>query len=261
MAVITPRTACGFDLGIALGSGSCGTVYLAAKMNGYGYVYAAVKVAPKKAMASLKREASALKQLSHPSIIPFIAFAETEDQAALAIKYCVDGDLLQLLNAHRGICEPLAARLFVQICDALLAAHAAGWAHRDVKPENILLEGERAYLADWGLAFYSPPDGTVLLTIGKAGSKNYAAPEAYANTPVNSFLLDSWSFGATLFVTCSATLPFNNDTDHHCTGPLVLPKMFSSSLCELLMGCLAPASSRWTMMQIRKCAWFARLCK
>lgn len=81
-----------------------------------------------------------------------------------------------------------------QLATVLSAIHARGVVHRDIKPDNILLQGGAVRLADFGLARGS---GSLLLTVGGAGTPGYMAPEQRDGTPTKQS--DVYSLGATLF--------------------------------------------------------------
>lgn len=254
---ISRSSACGFRLSAVLGSGATGTVYLGVR-DSNNCATAAVKVVdklklPVASRSVLAQEAVAMKALSHPSILPMISYTETDTHIAFATKYCADGDLLDLLNQKRGVPERQAAAIFEKLTAGLTHAHTAGWAHRDIKPENVLLDQGETYLADWGSAVKAKRGQHC---IGFAGTDGYAAPEIRDARSYCPFAADVWSLGATLYVACAAGFPFSHDEERHCRGPLAVPSHFSAELQELLRGCLAPVGQRWSLEQVRNCAWF-----
>src|SRR5215467_6977662 len=100
------------------------------------------------------REAQAISKLSHPNILPLIEFGEENQTLYLVMPLAREGTLRDLLRQHRG---PLsldeAVPMFVQLCDAVQYAHEEGIIHRDIKPQNVLLQ-RRAHvlLTDFGIA-------------------------------------------------------------------------------------------------------------
>ena len=107
------------------------------------------------------REAQAISRLSHPHILPLIEFGEDhtpfgENHALLYLVMPLvrEGTLRDLLKQHSG---PLpldeALPMFVQLCDAVQYAHDEGFIHRDIKPQNVLLQRRtHVLLADFGIA-------------------------------------------------------------------------------------------------------------
>ena len=150
----------GFRIERKLGAGGMGTFYLATDPTLRRRV-ALKLVSPQLAADArlrtrLLREAAAAARLEHPALVPVYQAGEADGQVFLAMRY-VDGGTLAERLATGGLLEPAQALvLLAPVADALDAAHAAGLVHRDVKPGNILLEGDRAFLADFGLARAGP---------------------------------------------------------------------------------------------------------
>ena len=123
--------------------------------------------------ARLGREAEAMAQLSHRNVCQVYDIGTEGDEVWVAIELVEGGSLRQWLTS-----APSAAAIIdatAQICDGLHAAHAVGMCHRDVKPDNILIErGGRAVLTDFGLA--RPIDVAGKSTV-VAGTIAYMAPE------------------------------------------------------------------------------------
>jgi serine/threonine protein kinase len=95
------------------------------------------------------RESRLAARLDHPAVVPVYDAREEEGELIVAMRLVEGGDLKKRLATGPLPAEE-AVPLLGQVAGALDAAHAAGVVHRDVKPHNILLEGERAYLTDFG---------------------------------------------------------------------------------------------------------------
>lgn len=208
-----------------LGRGGMGIVYLAHEVHLDRLV--AIKLLPP-AMAAepllrerFLREARLAARLSHPNIIPIHAVAEEGGFVFYVMAY-VDGETLAHRIMTRG---PLvgsdAVRVFREVSWALAHAHAHGLVHRDVKPDNILLEhgSGRALVADFGIAA-AVGDAS---SQGVAGTPEFMSPEQASGGPVDA-RSDIYSLGATAFYACSGRLPFEGSTAmevvaQHATRP------------------------------------------
>src|SRR5918912_2900342 len=89
--------------------------------------------------------------IDHPNVIPVHAAGEEDGRLYLVMRYVGGTDLHRELRARGRLSVGRAAGVVAQVAAGLDAAHAAGLVHRDVKPANVLLAGEHAYLSDFGL--------------------------------------------------------------------------------------------------------------
>src|SRR6266571_4206538 len=132
------------------------------------------------------REAETAARLSHPHIVPIHSVGESPDGLVYFVMAYVDGESLGAKLKRRGRLPPDEARRIMQeTADALGAAHAFGIIHRDVKPDNILLEGSRGrvVVTDFGIAkaLSSTTGGATLTATGVAiGTPHYMSPEQAA---------------------------------------------------------------------------------
>jgi eukaryotic-like serine/threonine-protein kinase len=147
-----------YSLQRELGRGGMGIVYLAHEVRLDRPV--ALKLLPSAyaAQPSLKerflQEARTAGKLSHPNIVPIYAVDEVDDFVFFAMAF-VEGESLGQRVRERGpLRPPEAARILREVAWALGYAHAQGVVHRDIKPDNILLEaaGGRALVTDFGIA-------------------------------------------------------------------------------------------------------------
>src|SRR5256712_5668449 len=121
------------------------------------------------------REAETAARLSHPHIVPIHSVGESPDGLVYFVMAFVDGESLGAKLKRRGRLPPEEARRIMQeTADALGAAHAFGIIHRDVKPDNILLEGSRGrvVVTDFGIAkaLSSTTGGAPINATGAANS-------------------------------------------------------------------------------------------
>ncbi|BAT17967.1 Os12g0603700 [Oryza sativa Japonica Group] len=149
-----------YELGRMLGRGTFAKVYLARAVAGGEAV--AVKVIDKAEVMGtagmaprVLREVAAMRRLRHPHVLRLHEVLATRARIYLVMELATGGDLLSRLAAlpRRRLPESAARRVFVQLVDALSYCHARGVAHRDVKPQNVLLDGDgNLKVSDFGLA-------------------------------------------------------------------------------------------------------------
>ena len=156
------------------------------------------------------REAQTAAQLSHPNIVPVYAAGDDGGVAWLAMAL-VDGETLadRLARAPRASADE-ARRILVETADALAYAHARGVVHRDVKPENVLLDREtgRVLVADFGIARAAEDDTRLTGTGVMLGTPAYMSPEqAMGETEVDG-RTDQYALGVVGYQLLTGTLPF-----------------------------------------------------
>ncbi|MCU0306183.1 MAG: serine/threonine protein kinase [Thermoleophilia bacterium] len=156
-----------------------------------------------------RRECDALVALEHPHVIPVYDAGEHDGRGFLVMRLARGGSLADRLE--RGPMDPAqAAAVLAQVASALDAAHAAGRLHRDVKPGNVLLEGDgHAWLADFGVArrmAATTPTGEGEIV----GTMGYLAPEVIAGaapTPA----ADRYALGVVAFEAVTGRRPFPDE--------------------------------------------------
>jgi len=162
--------------------------------------------------ARFRREASAVAGIRHPSVLALYDFSPPRgEEPGYLVTELIDGpDLRQVIDGRRGHLLPESAMLFgAQIADALGAVHAAGVVHRDVKPDNVLIDrGEvpRVVLTDFGVAHVGGLD-TMTATGAVLGSPAYMSPEQARGDEVGPSS-DVFSLGVVLYQMCTGHLPF-----------------------------------------------------
>ena len=156
-----------------------------------------------------RREARAVAQLTHPNIVTVIDRGEQDGRQFIVFEY-VDGQNLKDLSA-RGPLDPREAiRLALQVAHALSFAHDRGLVHRDVKPQNVLLNDEgQAKVTDFGIARSLDVHG-VTQTGTVLGTSDYIAPEQARGQKVDP-KTDIYSLGAVLYELLTGEVPFSGD--------------------------------------------------
>ena len=163
-------------------------------------------------------ESRAAAALGHPHIVPVFGAGETDGVLYVAMHYVTAGDARSLLSQHGPLPLGYAWRIVAQIASALDAAHAHGVIHRDVRPANILLDGDEAgdraagghaYLSDFGT---SPafPAGQVIAADQAAGMLDYLAPEQIEGCAADG-RTDQYSLACAGFEFLCGTPPFGPD--------------------------------------------------
>jgi serine/threonine protein kinase len=164
------------------------------------------------------REAETAARLSHPHIVPIHSVGESPDGLVYFVMAYVDGESLGAKLKRRGKLPPDEARRIMQeTADALGAAHAFGIIHRDVKPDNILLEGSRGrvVVTDFGIAkaLSSTTGGATLTATGVAiGTPHYMSPEQAAGDREIDGRSDIYSLGVVAYQMLAGELPFQAPT-------------------------------------------------
>ena len=198
-----------------LGSGGMSTVYLARDSTLERWV--AVKVMHREMsdqpdqIERFRREARAVAQLSHPNVVAVIDAGEDGGHPYIVFEY-VDGETLKQRIERVG---PLpvdeATAYAIEIGRGLSAAHARRLVHRDVKPQNVLIDSEgRAKVTDFGIARSLEADG--LTQTGRVlGTTDYVSPEQAMGRGVDA-RTDIYALGVLLYEMLTGEVPFTAET-------------------------------------------------
>jgi eukaryotic-like serine/threonine-protein kinase len=249
-----------YELGREIGRGGMGAVWLGRDtVLGRDVALKRIGLLPGATTPDLQRaerEARLAARLNHPHVVAVFDLVEDAGDNWLVMEY-VEGITLSALIARDGALTPdEAAPLIRQAADALVAAHAAGIVHRDVKPSNMLVTpaGE-VKLSDFGIA-RAEADASLTQTGLVTGSPAYLAPEVASGSSATE-ASDVWSLGATLFHALAGRTPY--DVSNNLMGALYTivheepPRLDDA-------GWLAPAlehtmtrrpEDRWSTEQVR----------
>jgi serine/threonine-protein kinase len=197
------------------------------------------------------REAETSAQLSHPSIVPIYTVEEADNLVFFVMGYVNGATIAQRLR-DRGPMTPDETRsVLTEVADALAYAHARNVVHRDIKPDNVLLDTDtgRAMVTDFGIArAVSEGTDTRLTTTGLAiGTPAYMSPEQCAGDRSVDGRSDIYSLGVVGYQMLSGDLPFvaaNTPAmfvKHLTEQPRPLAERVSvpSDLSSIIMKCLA----------------------
>ncbi|MDT0396951.1 MULTISPECIES: serine/threonine-protein kinase [Streptomyces] len=238
-----------------LGRGSAGTVWLGEGPEGP----VAIKLlredlsSDQELVGRFVQERTALLGLEHPHVVSVRDLVVDGNDLALVMDLVRGTDLRTRLDRERRLAPEAAVAIVADIADGLAAAHAAGVVHRDVKPENVLLDmqgplgpggSHRALLTDFGVAkLIDTPRRTRATKI--IGTPDYLAPEIVEGLPPRASV-DIYALATVLYELLAGFTPFGGGHPgavlrRHVTETVVPLPGIPDELWQLLVQCLAKA--------------------
>src|SRR4051795_12112027 len=204
-----------FRIESVAGRGGMGVVYRAVQLD-LGRPVALKLIASDRAAdpafrERFQRESRLAALIDHPNVVPVHGAGEEDGQLYLVMRYVPGTDLHRLLK-HEGPLPPeRAAAIVAQVASALDAAHAAGLVHRDVKPANVLIAGDHAYLGDFGLTRMLSSEEQLTETGQWLGTTDFSSPEQLQGERVDA-RADIYSLGCVLHAALLGAPPFPRTT-------------------------------------------------
>ncbi|CAN8268700.1 unnamed protein product [Cochlearia groenlandica] len=207
-----------YELGRRLGSGSFAKVHIARSIaNDDDDELVAIKIIEKKKTIEsgmeprILREIEAMRRLRHhPNILKIHEVMATKSKIYIVMDLAQGGELFTKLLRRGKLPEPTARRYFQQLASALRFSHLNGVAHRDVKPQNLLLDKfGNLKVSDFGLSALPEHLQNGLLHTA-CGTPAYTAPEVISRRGYDGAKADAWSCGVILFVLLVGKLPFED---------------------------------------------------
>ena len=251
----------GYRIEKELGGGGMSRVFLAQETRLGRQVV--IKVLPPEMAAGVnverfEREIQLAAPLQHPHVVALLTAGADGDLLYYVMPF-IKGESLRAKLAREGeLPVGEAARILRDVADALAYAHGEGVVHRDIKPDNVLLSGNHALVADFGVAkAVTASSGEVSLTsLGVAlGTPSYMAPEQAAAEPNVDHRADIYAFGALAYEMLTGRPPFTAPTAQQVLAAHVTqaPEPVTAyrttvpaSMAELVMRCLAKKpADRW----------------
>ena len=198
-----------------LGSGGMACVYLANDRKHERQV--ALKVLRPEVAASIGnarflREVRLTARLQHPHILPLFDSGEADGALYYVMPYIRGETLAERLKREGRLPNPEAARILTTVVEAVGAAHRQGVLHRDIKPGNVLLSDQNAFVSDFGVAraIWDAGGGGQLTTAGVSlGTAAYMAPEQATGEAVDH-RADVYSLGVLAYESLAGRLPFES---------------------------------------------------
>ncbi|XP_036032661.1 LOW QUALITY PROTEIN: putative sperm motility kinase W [Onychomys torridus] len=252
-----------FKISTSLGSGGFGEVKLACHLPTHTQV--AVKVLKKKknSLASINTEVEILQSVEHRNIVNYFHVIDTSTKTYLIMEYVSGKDLDMFLRDRNFLKEDEARPIFNQIVSGVHFLHQKRIAHRDIKLENVLIDGAgNVKLCDFGMS-RELAEGQMLEEF--YGTLFYLAQEILARKPYNGLVGDMWSLGVLLYVLVTGQFPYEETTfdamyrvitttkypiPYHLSKPCII-------LIEQLL--MVPNQHRITICQLQERQWLGNI--
>jgi serine/threonine-protein kinase len=205
-----------YEIQSVLGKGGMGIVYKAQDRDLDDVV--AIKTLRSEALSAdptlldrFKQEIRLARKITHPNILRTHDLGETSGLRYLSMEFVKGITLKQMVEQDQLIPTPVALRVAKQICAGLAAAHEVGVIHRDIKPQNIIIEPTGGLkIMDFGIARLTQERG-MTATGTVIGTPDYMSPEQARGLNLD-FRSDIYSTGVVLYELFTGTLPFEGDT-------------------------------------------------
>uniref|UniRef100_A0A8C5E271 non-specific serine/threonine protein kinase n=1 Tax=Gouania willdenowi TaxID=441366 RepID=A0A8C5E271_GOUWI len=226
-------------------------------------------------MVFYEEERQILALNSSPWIPQLLYAFQDKDCAYLAMEYLPGGNLMSLLNRYEDQFDEAMAQFYLsELTEAIHAVHQLGYVHRDVKPENILIDRTgHIKLADFGSAARLTANKTVASSALPVGTQDFLAPEVLAAMNGGSHRTygvecDWWSLGVIAYEMIYGQSPFSESSStktiynilnyQHCLKFPVEPQA-SKQFVDLVQGLLCDAKDRLGFQRLRCQAFFSNV--
>ena len=210
-------------------------------------------------MTRFYKELEIIKIVKHPNIIKLLEIIETNSKLYLISEY-LPYNLLSYIESKKKLSENKARHFFQQLISALNYLHIMGISHRNIKPENILLDKKKTKLkiTGFGVSTFCK-DGSLLNS--PVGNLIYAPPEMILSKKYKGELNDIWDAGIVLYAMVCGYLPFSQDNqdiniNHIIEGFYDIPKEINSDCSEVIKACLeCDPKKRITFNKLKDLKW------
>jgi serine/threonine protein kinase len=253
-----------YKIGRMLGKGAFGKVNLG--MHKLARKLVAIKSMNKqylndeRSKKKVMQEVNIIKRTRHPNVVKLYETFESNKHVLFSMEMCAGGDLLNYVRKRRKLKENVAKVLFKQIIEATGYIHTRNIVHRDIKLDNILLDGKgNVKIGDFGVSRIVK-NGEVMKE--QCGTPAYIAPEILEDKGYTGYGVDIWSAGVVLYSMLYGSVPFkaNNMEELHTMimkGKYTLKEDISDEARDLLKIMLEKSPrKRATVQEILKHDWF-----
>jgi tetratricopeptide (TPR) repeat protein len=193
-----------------------------------------------------KQELILARQVTHKNVIRIFDLGQSDGIKFITMDFVEGQDLHQLLLERGKLAPEQAARIMLQICRALEAAHSEGVIHRDLKPQNVMLDANgRVYVMDFGIARSAYLPG-MTQTGALIGTPEYMSPEQARGEKLTE-RSDIFSLGIILYELLTAKSPYFSDTplatlwkrmQEKATPPVVVDPTLPQALSDIVVKAL-----------------------
>ncbi|XWS71297.1 hypothetical protein CRYUN_Cryun03dG0126300 [Craigia yunnanensis] len=226
------------------------------------------KVLKHKMAEQIKREIATMKLIKHPNVVRLYEVMGSKTKIFIVLEFVTGGELFDKIVNQGRMREDEARRYFQQLINAVDYCHSRGVYHRNLKPENLLLDAYgNLKVSDFGLSALSQQvrdDGLLHTT---CGTPNYVAPEVLNDRGYDGATADLWSCGVILFVLLAGYLPFDDSNLMNLykkisAAEFTCPPWLSFSAMKFITRILDPnPMTRITIPEILQDEWFKKDCK
>ncbi|MBI5311297.1 MAG: Stk1 family PASTA domain-containing Ser/Thr kinase [Actinobacteria bacterium] len=225
-----------------IGSGGMADVYLCEDQHLHRQV--ALKVMherfaqDKQFVERFEREAQAAAGLQHKNVVGVYDRGQVGGTYYIAMEYLTGRTLKDVVNAMGALDPKLAIHIVQQVLAAAKFAHSRGIVHRDIKPQNVMIDDEwNVKVTDFGIA-HNPVAGDVTQTGQMIGTAQYISPEQAQGKPISS-ASDIYSTGAVLFELLTGKVPFDGESSvaialKHINEPAPRPSLVNPAVPPVL---------------------------
>ena len=195
-----------------------------------------------------EREAQAAAGLQHKNVVNVFDRGQVGSTYYIAMEYLPGRTLKDVVNAMGALDPKLAIHIGTQILAAAKFAHARGIVHRDIKPQNVMIDDEwNVKVTDFGIA-HNPVDGDITQTGQMVGTAQYISPEQAQGKPVSN-ASDLYSVGVVLFEMLTGKVPFDGDSSvaialQHINQPAPRPTSVNPAVPAVLDAVVVKAMAK-----------------